>query len=75
MRKRNSKNVIKKNNHNSTIIKIYQTLKRKLFPISYGDESAKSMQFDSLRMLCGFALMFAYSTIMLGRLNRVESRE
>ena len=32
------------------------------------------MQFDSLRMLCGFALMFAYSTIMLGRLNRVESR-
>ena len=43
--------------------------------VSYGDESAKSMQFDSLRMLCGFALMFAYSTIMLGRLNRVESRE
>ena len=33
------------------------------------------MEFDSHRMLLGFVLMFLYSTIMLGRLNRVESRE
>ena len=45
-----------------------------IFSTSYGDESAKSMMFDSLRMMCGFVLMFAYSTVMLGRLNLVESR-
>ena len=51
------------------------SINQNLFLISYGDESAKSMEFDSHRMLFGFVLMFAYSTIMLGRLNRVESRE
>ena len=41
---------------------------------SFGDISTESLSFDTIRMICGYGVMFVYVIFMLGKLNRVEHR-
>ena len=41
---------------------------------SFGDISTDSLSFDTVRMACGYGVMFVYVILMLGKLNRVEHR-
>ena len=40
----------------------------------FGDVSTDSLSFDTIRMICGYGVMFVYVILMLGKLNRVEHR-
>ena len=40
----------------------------------FGDVSTDSLSFDTIRMICGYGVMFVYVIFMLGKLNRVEHR-
>ena len=41
---------------------------------SFSDVTTEAIEFDTLKLLIGFALMFCYTMFMLGKLNAVEHR-
>ena len=41
---------------------------------SYGAVSSEAIFFDGTLMVCGYLLMFLYTSVMLGKLNCVEHR-
>ena len=42
--------------------------------LSFVTESSKPIEYDSQRQIVGYALMFLYTVVMLGRPNAVEQR-